>query len=115
VDAAIDGYNAALLRALREVADEVSTLQSLEHQQVAQDAALKSAEQAFDLSVQRYQGGLGNYLVVLTAETNVLAQRRAASDLKARHLSAEAALSRALGGGYQGEAATTLAAVQSQR
>jgi len=115
VDAAIDGYNAALLRALREVADEVSTLQSLERQQVAQDAALKSAEQAFDLSVQRYQSGLGNYLVVLTAETNVLAQRRAASDLKARHLSAEAALSRALGGGYQGEAATTLAAVQSQR
>jgi NodT family efflux transporter outer membrane factor (OMF) lipoprotein len=114
VDAAIDGYNAALLRALREVADEVSTLQSLERQQFSQDDALKSAEQAFDLSVQRYQNGLGNYLVVLTAETNVLAQRRAASDLKARHLSAEASLARALGGGYQGEAATKLAAVQAQ-
>ncbi len=110
----LSAKNAEVDRALREVADEVSTLQSLERQQFSQDDALKSAEQAFDLSVQRYQNGLGNYLVVLTAETNVLAQRRAASDLKARHLSAEASLARALGGGYQGEAATKLAAVQAQ-
>jgi NodT family efflux transporter outer membrane factor (OMF) lipoprotein len=115
VDAAIDGYNASLLRALREVADEVSTLQSLERQQAAQDEALKSAESAFDLATQRYQNGLGNFLVVLTAETNVLAQRRAASDLKARHLSAEASLARALGGGYQSDAPATLTAINSQR
>jgi NodT family efflux transporter outer membrane factor (OMF) lipoprotein len=103
VDAAIEGYNAALLRALREVADEIETLRSLERAQQAQDDALKSAESAFDLAVQRYRAGLGNYLIVLTAEQNVLAQRRAASDLKARHLSAEAALARALGGGYRGQ------------
>lgn len=115
VDAAIDGYNATLLRALREVADEVSTLRSLERQQAAQDEALKSAESAFDLATQRYKNGLGNFLVVLTAETNVLAQRRAASDLKARHLSAEAALARVLGGGYQSDASPTLTAVNSQR
>ncbi|HMC14342.1 MAG TPA: efflux transporter outer membrane subunit [Albitalea sp.] len=104
VDIAIDGYNAALLRALREVADEVTSLQSLERQQQAQDQALVAAESAFDLAVQRYRSGLGNFLVVLTAETNVIAQRRAATELKARHLSAEVALARALGGGYQGEA-----------
>jgi NodT family efflux transporter outer membrane factor (OMF) lipoprotein len=111
VDAAIDGYNGALLRALREVADEVSTLQSLERQQLAQDEASKAAEAAFDLATQRYRSGLGNYLVVLTAETNVLAQRRAISELKARHLMAEAALARALGGGYQADTvpASTLA------
>ena len=115
VDAAIDGYNDALLRALREVADEVSTLQSLERQQLAQADALQSAESAFNLSVQRYQNGLGNFLIVLTAESNVLAQRRAASDLKARHLSAEAALARALGGGYQADSNTTFAAAAPQR
>lgn len=115
VDAAIDGYNVALLRALREVADEVSTLQSLERQQIAQADALQSAESAFELSIQRYQNGLGNFLIVLTAESNVLAQRRAASDLKARHLSAEAALARALGGGYQSDANTTFAAAAPQR
>ena len=46
---------------------------------------------------------------MLTAETNVLAQRRAVTDLKARHLNAEAALARALGGGYLGEAPASLA------
>lgn len=101
VDAAIEGYNGTLLRALREAADEIATLRSLERAQQAQDDALRSAESAYDLALQRYRAGLGNYLVVLTAEQNVLAQRRAASDVKARHLSAEVALARALGGGYQ--------------
>lgn len=100
-DAAVDGYNAALLRALREVADEVTTLQTLERQQRAQDEATAAAEAAADLALQRYRAGLGNFLTVLTAQTNVLTQRRAAADLKARHLLGEAALARALGGGWQ--------------
>jgi NodT family efflux transporter outer membrane factor (OMF) lipoprotein len=99
-DIAVDAYNTALLRALREVADEVSSLQSLERQQLAQADASAAAEAAYQIAVQRYQAGLGNFLVVLTAQNNVLAQRRAASDLKARHLAAEVALARSLGGGY---------------
>lgn len=99
-DAAVDAYNAALLRALREVADEVSSLQSIEKQQQAQADALVAAESAYDLALQRYRAGLGNFLVVLTAQTNVIAQRRAASELKARHLVSETALARSLGGGF---------------
>lgn len=109
-DVAVETYNATLLRALREVADEVTSLKSLEDQQREQAAALAAAEAAFDLATQRYRAGLGNFLVVLTAEGSVLAQRRGAADLKARHLLAEVALSRALGGGLQAEApGTTLA------
>ena len=105
VDVAIDAYNAALLRALREVADEVTSLQSIEKQQRAQAQALVAAESAYDLALQRYRAGLGNFLVVLTAQTNVIAQRRSASELKARHLAAEVALARSLGGGYDGGSA----------
>jgi len=111
VDAAIDGYNAALLRALREVADEVSTLGSIERQQQSQDQASRAAESAYQLATERYRAGLGNYLVVLTAETNVLAQRHAATDLKSRHLVAEAALARALGGGFEPDAGSRPPAV----
>ncbi len=111
VDAAIDGYNGALLRALREVADEVASLQSLERQQAAQNDALAAAESAFDLSVQRYRSGLGNFLIVLTADSNVIAQRRASAELKARHLGAEVALARALGGGYESTETTAWAAL----
>jgi NodT family efflux transporter outer membrane factor (OMF) lipoprotein len=99
-DAAVDAYNSALLRALREVADEVTSLQSIEKQQQAQADALAAAESAYDLALQRYRAGLGNFLVVLTAQTNVIAQRRAASELKARHLVSETALARSLGGGF---------------
>ncbi|MBX3607815.1 MAG: efflux transporter outer membrane subunit [Piscinibacter sp.] len=99
-DAAVDAYNGALLRALREVADEVTTLQVLERQQQAQADATAAADAAADLALQRYRAGLGNFLTVLTAQTNVLTQRRAAADLKGRHLLAEAALARALGGGW---------------
>lgn len=104
VDAAIAGYDASLLRALREVADELATLQSLQRQQAAQAQATLAAEQAFDLAVQRYRAGLGTFLTVLTAEGNVLSQRRGSSDLRARQLAAEAALTRALGGGWPPDA-----------
>ena len=104
VDAAIDGYDGTLLRALREVADELDSLRHLARQQQAQEQASAAAEAAYALAVQRYQAGLGNFLVVLNAENNVLAQRRAAIDLKARRLTADAALQRALGGGYRADA-----------
>ena len=100
VDAAIEGYNGTLQRALREVADELTGQRSLERQQRAQHDATTAADAAYALALQRYRAGLGNFLVVLTAQTNVLTQRRAATDLKARHLASEVALVRALGGGY---------------
>jgi outer membrane protein TolC len=65
-----------------------------------QAQALDSAERAYDLAIQRYRNGLASYLTVLAAETNVLAQRRADDDLKAKTLDAQAQLARALGGGY---------------
>lgn len=107
VDAAVDGYNAALLRALREVADQVDSLRSIERQQRTQADAQTAAAAAYDLAMQRYRAGLGTYLTVLTAETAVLSQQRGSLELKARHLLAEAALSRALGGGFRGELPAT--------
>jgi NodT family efflux transporter outer membrane factor (OMF) lipoprotein len=115
VDAAIAGYNGTLLRALREVADEVSTLQAIEQQQGHQADALRASEQAFELAVKRYQAGLGNFLIVLNADTQVLAQRRATAELKARHLTAEASLSRALGGGFSAEAPETTQAAAAEQ
>jgi outer membrane protein TolC len=115
VDAAVDGYNSSLLRALREVADEVSTLRSLERQERNQNDALVAAEGAFELAGQRYKAGLGNLLVVLTAEGNVLTQRRASTDLAARHLNAEVALVRALGGGFRDDVAAGRVPIASAR
>lgn len=100
LDGSIEAYNGALQRALREVADELTSQHSLELQQRAQTDATSAADAAYELALQRYRAGLGNFLVVLTAQTNVLTQRRASTELKARHLASEVALVRALGGGY---------------
>ncbi len=112
VDAAVEAWNATLLRALREVADEVATLQALQRQQGSQAQAAAAAESAFDLALQRYQAGLGNFLSVLSADANVLVQRRASADLKARHLASEVALARALGGGYRTDTLPAVAALK---
>lgn len=100
-DAAIESYNAAVLDAVRDVADQLASVQSAARQQTEQRAASDAAEGAYDIAVQRFRAGLGTYLNVLTAETNVLAQRRAAVDLVARVLDTQVALIRALGGGYK--------------
>ena len=69
-------------------------------QQSEQAAAQASAEAAYDLATQRYRAGLGGYLTVLNAESNVIAQRRLTTDLRARAIDSQMLLVRALGGGY---------------
>ncbi|HEY9024157.1 MAG TPA: TolC family protein, partial [Burkholderiaceae bacterium] len=100
VDGAVETYNAAVLEALRDSADALAAVRHVDVQRAEQARALDSAEQAYDLASQRYGSGLGSYLTVLAAETNVLAQRRLDADLKARALDVQAQLARALGGGY---------------
>ncbi|MBK6660122.1 MAG: TolC family protein [Proteobacteria bacterium] len=107
VDRAIAEYNGTLLDALRDVVHAVTSLRALEHRQAAQRAAQASAESAYDLALQRYKAGLTGYLTVLATETEVLSQRRAATELKARALDLNVALNRALGGGF--DAATVTA------
>lgn len=112
LDAAIESYNATVVDAVRDVADQIASSQSIVRQQAEQRDAQTAAEGAYDIAVQRYRAGLGNYLYVLTAETTVLAQRRQAVDLAARALDTQVGLARALGGGYQ--PAETTAAVATQ-
>ncbi|MDB5965142.1 MAG: efflux system, outer rane lipoprotein NodT family [Polaromonas sp.] len=100
LDAAVESYNATVLDAVRDVADQVASSQAIVRQQAEQRDAQLAAEGAYDIAVQRYRAGLGTYLNVLTAETTVLAQRRAAVDLAARALDTQVGLIRALGGGY---------------
>jgi NodT family efflux transporter outer membrane factor (OMF) lipoprotein len=100
LDAAIESYNSAVLDAVHDAADQLSSLRSIDRQQVQQTSAQAAAESAYDLATQRYKAGLGTYLTVLNAEATVLNQRRLGADLKARALDVQIALIRALGGGY---------------
>jgi len=106
LDAAVESYNAAVLDAIHDAADQIASSQSIARQQAEQRDAQSAAEDAYAIALQRYQAGLGTYLNVLTAETAVLNQRRLGVDLAARALDTQIALIRAFGGGYS-EAAKT--------
>ena len=111
LDAAIESYNAAVIDAVRDAKDQVASAQAIARQQTEQCSAQASAETAYDVAVQRYKAGLGNYLSVLTVETNVLRQRGIAVDLAARALDTQVALARALGGGYASRYASEFTSV----
>ena len=113
LDAAIESYNSALIDAVHDAADQLASTASIDRQLSEQAKAQEAAEGAYAIARQRYEAGLGNYLNVLTAETNVLAQRRQAVDLAARRLDNQVALMRALGGGYQAAPVNTAAAPAS--
>jgi NodT family efflux transporter outer membrane factor (OMF) lipoprotein len=100
LDAAVESYNSAVLNAVRDVADQITSAQAITRQQTEQAAAGQAAQDAYDIALQRYRAGLGNYLTVLNAESTVLTQRRLAVDLSARALDTQVALIHALGGGY---------------
>jgi len=100
LDAAVESYNSAVITAVREVADQIASAQAITRQQTEQAAAGQAVQDAYDIALQRYRAGLGNYLTVLNAESSVLTQRRLAVDLGARALDTQVALIHALGGGY---------------
>lgn len=100
-DIAAASYNQTLVDALRETADTVTSIRSVDQQIQTQREALDLAEHAYSLATTRYKAGLGTQLTVLNAESNVLQQRRLATDLQARRLDLQMGLMKALGGGYQ--------------
>jgi len=100
-DAAVEQYNQAIADALREVADQLAILRSLDRQDAEVAATLAAVREAYDLALVRYRTGLANYLVVLNAEAQLTAARALAAELRSRRFDATIDLARALGGGYQ--------------
>jgi NodT family efflux transporter outer membrane factor (OMF) lipoprotein len=100
-DLAVERYNQSLADALREVVDQLASMKSVDAQRREIDIGLSTAQSAYDLALLRYREGLGNYLQVLNAESQVLGQRSLQADLNARELDIAVSLTRALGGGYE--------------
>ena len=100
-DLAVADYNDRLVSALRNVADAITTARSLDEQIAASDEALATTRAAYDLALQRYNGGVGNYLEALGVQQALLAAERQSTRLYAQRTDAGIALVQALGGGYQ--------------
>ncbi|MFC5527789.1 efflux transporter outer membrane subunit [Rhodanobacter ginsengisoli] len=103
-DLAVAQYNQTLVGALNEVADDVSALQSLQQQIEAQQRAQTAAQQAWELSLQRYQAGIGSYLEALSVRQQLLVANRGMAALQAQQVDRSVQLIEALGGGFQPQA-----------
>ena len=80
--------------------DQLSALRILEQEAGVEQRAVASAQHSFDLSNQRYKGGVTSYLEVLTAEQTLLQNQSTAINLETRQFAASVSLVRALGGGW---------------
>lgn len=106
LDTAIAQYNAAVLEAVKQAGDAIASVQSLAQQQSLQAQASAQAQASYQLAQQRQRAGLSNVLVLLHSESQVLAQRRLAVDVRARQLDTRVVLMQALGGGWHDNTAT---------
>ena len=99
-DEAVALYDAAVIKALRETADAVTSQKRLASRLAEARSALADFQEAHALARQRYEHGLATYLDVLSAEEGVVSARLTVAELEARALTIDVQLIRALGGGF---------------
>ena len=93
-------YRSTVIAAFQDIEDQLSGLRILEQESTVEQRAVESAQRSYDLSNQRYKGGVTSYLEVLTAEATLLQNQRTATDLTTRQFVASVGLVRSLGGGW---------------
>jgi len=93
-------YRSQVLLAFNDVEDQLSGLRILEQESGAEQKAVASAQHSYEISNQRYRGGVTSYLEVLTAEATLLQNQRTSINLETRQFAASVGLVRSLGGGW---------------
>jgi multidrug efflux system outer membrane protein len=115
-DEMIADYNQSVLDAVREVAQEGVTLQSIAQQQRAHRQAADAARQLAANADARFQRGLADRGALLEARLGVLRQQDDELQLQDAQLQTQVALVKALGGGYHAEPVQTSSApIQTQQ
>jgi multidrug efflux system outer membrane protein len=108
-DELVAEYNEAVLAAVREVAQEGATLQGLEQEAQAHQAALDASRKLVNSAEARMQRGLLERAGVLQAKMTLLRQQDTGLQLADARLQTQVALVKALGGGYHAVSSTAAA------
>jgi NodT family efflux transporter outer membrane factor (OMF) lipoprotein len=104
-DEAAAQYRSVALTAFQQVEDNLALLEHYHSADDAERSAVAAAQQALDYALTRYRAGAINYLDVVVAQTAALQSRIEALDIGTQQLRASVQLIRALGGGWQQDAA----------
>jgi outer membrane protein TolC len=100
-DATVATYRQTVLTAFQSVEDNLAALRILEEEAAQQEKVVQAAETALLLAINRYKGGVTNYLEVIIVQSAALTARRNAVDLTTRRMVAAVLLIKALGGSWQ--------------
>lgn len=98
--AQVNGYRNTVFAAFQDVEDQLASLRVLEQEAVVAQQAVAAARRSFNLSNERYKGGVTTYLEVLTAEQTLLQNESNAVSIETRQFSSSVGLVRSLGGGW---------------
>jgi NodT family efflux transporter outer membrane factor (OMF) lipoprotein len=93
-------YRQTVLTALQQVEDNLVALRLLAKQAVIQDAVVRDAGLAADITLNEYRAGTQAYTAVITAQDTLLSARQTALSIEQSRLTAAVALIGALGGGW---------------
>lgn len=100
LDGAVASYNETLLKAIRDVADQLSRYDSLKRQLAETNQASTATEAAYKLAQDRYKAGLSSQLALLNAETQVLNSRRELVSINTQLLITRVTLLLTFGGSF---------------
>lgn len=100
VDAAVAQYNATVLFAVQQVADQLTAMQAAQREQADEQLALEHAQAVQRIAAARQREGLGTKLDVLEAEAHVIDAQRRLLDKREALSQARVALLLALGGSF---------------
>jgi multidrug efflux system outer membrane protein len=101
IDSAVAGYRDTLVSAARDVATQASTRAQIAAQRTQRMIEVDAARQLRSSAAARVRQGIADERTELTATEVWIEQRDALLQLDAAALSADIALQRALGGGYE--------------
>jgi NodT family efflux transporter outer membrane factor (OMF) lipoprotein len=93
-------YHSQVLKAVREVEDNLGQLRDLQQESKDQQAAVDAAHSAEQMATSSYEAGAVNYLDVVTAQTTALQAQRRLQVVNTSRLQASVGLLVALGGGW---------------
>jgi len=114
-DQAVANYREAVLTAFQQVEDELAALRILEQEAEQQSGAVNFAERSLQLANAQYEGGIANYLQVISAQEIALSNEVTAVQLKTRRMTASVSLIEALGGGWDASQLPTPKEVTPQK
>ena len=99
-DGTVAAYRQGILTAFQQVEDNLNALHNLEIEAAQQHDATASAQQSLDLFTTRYEGGVDNYLQVITWQTALLQNQQNEIEIARRRFESSVLLIKAIGGGW---------------